>query len=250
MNDASAAKSRVVLVSGGSRGLGAGLVQAFLDQGHRVATFSRSATDRTRAWEADPAVRDRFHFATADATDRAGTRALLGSVTERWGAVEVLVNNAGVAIDGLLPLMKDDDIDTLVDIDLKSVLFLTKRVLRPMLLLNWGRIINISSVVGISGYRGLSVYGATKAALDGFTRGLAREVGVRNITVNSIAPGYLRTEMTHGLDPDQMKQIVRRTPVGRLGEVEDVAAMVLFLASEGAGFVTGQTLVVDGGITA
>lgn len=245
-----ATQSRVVLVSGGSRGLGAALVQAFLDEGHRVATFSRSATDRTRDWSADPAVRDRFHFVEVDATDRDGTRALLGAVTERFGAVEILVNNAGVAIDGLLPLMRDEDIDTLVDVDLTATILLTKRVLRPMLLCDWGRIITISSVVGLSGYRGLSVYGATKAALDGFTRGLAREVGVRGITVNSVAPGYLRTEMTHGLDEEQMRQIVRRTPVGRLGEVEDVAAMVLFLASERAGFITGQTLVVDGGITA
>jgi 3-oxoacyl-[acyl-carrier protein] reductase len=245
-----AEQSRVVLVSGGSRGLGAGLVQAFLECGHRVATFSRSATDRTRGWSTDPAIRDRFHFAEVDATDRAGTRALVDAVGERWGGIEVLVNNAGIAIDGLLPLLQDDDIDRLVDVDLKSVIFLTKRVLRPMLLRDWGRIINISSVVGISGYRGLSVYGATKAALDGFTRGLAREVGVRGITVNSVAPGYLRTEMTHGLESEQMEQIVRRTPVGRLGEVEDVAAMVLFLASERANFITGQTLVVDGGITA
>lgn len=243
-------KSRVVLVSGGSRGLGAGLVQAFLDRGDRVATFSRTATDATRRWSADPAVRDRFHFMEVDATDRAATRALLAAVTDRWGAVEILVNNAGVAIEGLLPLMTDDDVDTLVDVDLKSVIFLTKQVLRPMLLLDRGRIISISSVVGLSGYRGLSVYGAAKAAIDGFTRGLAREVGPRNITVNSVAPGYLRTDMTHGLDEEQLQQIVRRTPVGRLGEVQDVAAVVLFLASEQAGFVTGQTLVVDGGMTA
>lgn len=243
-------KSRVVLVSGGSRGLGAGLVQAFLDRGDRVATFSRTATDVTRRWSADPAVRDRFHFMEVDATDRAATRALLAAVTDRWGAVEILVNNAGVAIEGLLPLMTDDDVDTLVDVDLKSVIFLTKQVLRPMLLLDRGRIISISSVVGLSGYRGLSVYGAAKAAIDGFTRGLAREVGPRNITVNSVAPGYLRTDMTHGLDEEQLQQIVRRTPVGRLGEVQDVAAVVLFLASEQAGFVTGQTLVVDGGMTA
>jgi 3-oxoacyl-[acyl-carrier protein] reductase len=112
-----------------------------------------------------------------------------------------------------------------------------------------GRIINISSIVGMSGYRGLSVYGATKAALDGFTRALARELGSRGITVNSIAPGYLRTEMSHGLDADQLGQIVRRTPSGRLGEAEDVARAVQFLAASESDYITGHVLVVDGGLT-
>ncbi len=241
--------SRVVLVSGGSRGLGAALVDEFLAQGDRVATFSRRSTDRVDAWKSDPRVRDRFHFGEVDATDREGCKKLLGEITEKWGNVQVLVNNAGMAIDALLPILKDDDVDKLIELDLKSVIFLTKRVIRPMLLDNWGRVINISSVVGLRGYRGLSVYGAAKAGLDGFTRALAREVGVRNITVNSVAPGYLRTEMTHGLDENNMNQIVRRTPMGRLGEVEDVSSLVAFLASDKAGFITGQTLVVDGGIT-
>lgn len=249
MSMSDSTKSRVVLVSGGSRGLGAALVEDFLRQGHKVATFSRKSTDRVDAWKADPKVRDRFHFGSVDATDREGCKKFLGEVTEKWGNVEVLVNNAGMAIDALLPILRDDDVDTLIELDLKSVIFLTKRVIRPMLLDNWGRVINISSVVGIRGYRGLSVYGAAKAGLDGFTRALAREVGVRNITVNSVAPGYLRTEMTHGLDEGNMTQIIRRTPMGRLGEVEDVASLVSFLASEQAGFITGQTLVVDGGIT-
>jgi 3-oxoacyl-[acyl-carrier protein] reductase len=113
-----------------------------------------------------------------------------------------------------------------------------------------GTIVNVSSIVGLSGYRGLSVYGATKAALDGFTRALARELGPRGITVNSVAPGYLRTEMTHGLDPDQLEQIARRTPAGRLGEPADVAAAVLFLTDPAAAFITGHVLVVDGGLTA
>lgn len=245
-----AEQSRIVLVSGGSRGLGAGLVAEFLARGHRVATFSRKSTPQVEQWASDPATRDRFHFAAADATDRAAMQALLKDVAGNWGHVEVLVNNAGMAIDGLLPLMKEEDIDRLIELDLASVIHLTKRAMRPMLVAGWGRIINISSIVGLSGYRGLSVYGATKAALDGFTRGLCREVGAKGITVNSVAPGYLRTEMTHGLDDGQMQQIVRRTPIGRLGEVGDVASVVAFLASDEAGFITGQTIVVDGGITA
>jgi 3-oxoacyl-[acyl-carrier protein] reductase len=126
----------------------------------------------------------------------------------------------------------------------------TKLAVRRMLMGGPGRIITISSVSGITGYRGLSVYGATKAALDGFTRGLARELGGRGITVNSVCPGYLETDMSHGLTPEQLTQIARRTPLGRLGEPEDVAAAVTFLASDAAAFITGQTLVVDGGLTA
>lgn len=245
-----AAVPRTVLVSGGSRGLGAGLVAYFLERGHRVATFSRKPTEQVEAWSSDPATAGRFHFTAADATDRDAVRAMLKDIHGEWGSIEVLVNNAGMAIDGLLPLLKDEDIDHLIELDLASVIHLTKRVLRPMLLADWGRIINISSIVGLSGYRGLSVYGATKAGLDGFTRGLCREVGVKNITVNSVAPGYLRTEMTDSMSSEHMGQIVRRTPAGRLGEVSDVAPVVGFLASDEASFITGQTIVVDGGITA
>src|SRR5204863_3902912 len=128
-----------------------------------------------------------------------------------------------------------------------ATIHMTRLVVRRMLRQGSGRIINISSIVGLAGYRGLSVYGATKAALDGFTRALARELGPRGITVNSVAPGYLRTEMSHGLEDEQLGQIARRTPAGRLGEVGDVAAAVLFLASPEAEFISGHVLVVDGG---
>jgi 3-oxoacyl-[acyl-carrier protein] reductase len=167
----------------------------------------------------------------------------------RMGGIDVLVNNAGVARDGVLPLVPDSDIDVMVDLNLKGTLHVTKQVCRHMLRQGSGRVINISSVVGLSGYRGLAVYSATKAALDGMTRALARELGSRGITVNSIAPGYLRTEMTHGLDEEQLQQIARRTPLGRLGEPEDVVVAVRFLAGP-ARFLTGHTLVVDGGLTA
>ena len=128
-------------------------------------------------------------------------------------------------------------------------MYVTRAASRVMLRQHSGAIVNISSVVGLSGYRGLSVYGATKAALDGLTRGLARELGSRGITVNSVAPGYLRTEMSHGLDEDQLCQITRRTPLGRLGEPEDVARAVLFLTDPANTYLTGQVIVVDGGLT-
>ena len=240
---------RVVLVTGGSRGLGAALVQAFLDEGDRVATCSRSRSDQIDAWSGDASLGDRFFFDAVDVADREAARALVRAVVDRWGGIDVLVNNAGVARDGVLGIFPDDDLDAVVDLNLKGTINMTKQVVRGMLRRGSGRVITISSIVGISGYRGLSVYGATKAALIGFTRALARELGSRGILVNAVAPGYLRTEMTHGLDAEQMDQIVRRTPLGRLGEAEDVTSLVRFLASDDAKFITGQVFVVDGGLT-
>jgi 3-oxoacyl-[acyl-carrier protein] reductase len=241
---------RVVLVTGGSRGLGAGLVQAFLDRGDHVATCSRSPTAETDRWAADPALADRFHFLPADLSQSGVGAVLVREVLSRFGALDVLINNAGVARDGVLGLFEDDDLDAVIDLNLKGTISVTKPAVRHMLRRRQGRIINISSVVGLSGYRGLAVYSATKAGLHGFTRALARELGSRGITVNAIAPGYLRTEMSHGLDEQELAQIVRRTPAGRLGEPGDIAAAAEFLASDAAAFITGQVLVVDGGLTA
>lgn len=239
---------RVALVTGGSKGLGVGLVDAYLAAGHRVATCSRSRTARVRRWEAEVGE-DRFLFVEADVADPAGAERFVKEAVARWGRVDALVNNAGVAREGVIGLFGDDAIDQVVDVNLKGTVYVTRAASRVMLSRRSGSIVTISSVVGRSGYRGLSVYGATKAALDGFTRALARELGSRGITVNSVAPGYLRTEMSHGLDERQLGQITRRTPLGRLGEPEDVARAVLFLTDPANRYVTGQVLVVDGGLT-
>ncbi|MCW3039967.1 MAG: 3-oxoacyl-ACP reductase, partial [Solirubrobacterales bacterium] len=167
----------------------------------------------------------------------------------RRGGIDVLINNAGVAREGVIGLFSDEDLDQVVDLNIKGTVYVTRAATRVMLVKRAGSIVNISSIVGLSGYRGLSVYAATKAALDGFTRSLARELGSRNITVNSVAPGYLRTEMSHGLDEAQMIQITRRTPLGRLGDPSDVARAILFLTDPANRFITGQVLVVDGGLT-
>lgn len=238
---------KTVLVSGGARGLGAGIVSHFLLLGYKVASFSRSETAQVESWRR--AYPEEFYFEELSLTDREACKAYLARVQKTLGEVDILVNNAGIAQTSLLALTSDESIDDLIDVNLKGTLHLTRLVTRPMLSLGWGRIINISSIVGLSGYRGLSVYSASKAALDGFTRSLAREVGSRGITVNSVAPGYLTTEMTDELDSKQTSKIIGRTPLGRLGTAGDVAGMVAFVASDQAGFVTGQVLVVDGGIS-
>jgi 3-oxoacyl-[acyl-carrier protein] reductase len=240
---------RVVIVTGGSRGLGAGIVRSYLESGDRVATCARSGTAEIEAWQEDPDLADRFLFRPADLSRREDADAFVKGVVERWGRVDVLINNAGVARDGILGLFSDDDIHAVVDLNLKGTFYVTRQVSRRMLARNRGTIVNISSIVGRSGYRGLAVYSATKAALDGMTRALARELGSRGITVNGIAPGYLRTEMSHGLDEEQLQQIVRRTPAGRLGESEDIARACQFLTDPRNTYMTGQVLVVDGGLT-
>ncbi len=242
--------ARVVIVTGGSRGLGLGLVQSFLTHGDIVATCSRSSTAPIDGVLADPQLSDRFYHELVDLSDRQQAAAFVGNVIQRFGRVDVLVNNAGIARDGVLALASDEQIDEVLTLNLTGTIQMTKLVCRRMLQQGSGRIINISSIVGLSGYRGLAVYSASKAAIDGLTRAMARELGTRNITVNSVAPGYLRTELSHGLDEAQLAQISRRTPAGRLGEPEDVAAAVRFLASDEAAFVTGHVLVVDGGLTA
>ena len=247
--EGSSTAPRTVLITGGSRGLGEGIVQHFLDAGDRVATCARSETDAVRAWQADPAYAGRFLFRKADMADRDQCTQFFKDIVAEWKSVDILVNNAGVARDGILALFSDEDSDTVIDLNLKATIHLTKQVVRNMLAHGGGRIVNISSITGLTGYRGLSVYGATKAALDGFTRGLARAVGSRRITVNSIASGYLKTEMSHGLDEGQLNQIVRRTPAGRLGDPEDIARVCLFLTDPRNTYLTGQVIVVDGGLT-
>jgi 3-oxoacyl-[acyl-carrier protein] reductase len=241
---------RVVIVTGGSRGLGAGIVQSYLDSGDRVATCARSRTAEIDRWEKDPELEGRFIFHEVDLSDREQTAGFVKAVVESWSVIDVLVNNAGVARDGILGLATDEDIDLVIDLNLKGTLNMCRLVSRRMLARGSGSIVNISSIVGLSGYRGLAVYSSTKAAMDGMTRALARELGSRGITVNSVAPGYLRTEMSHGLDEDQLNQIVRRTPAGRLGEPADIARVVQFLTSPENDYVTGQVIVADGGLTA
>jgi 3-oxoacyl-[acyl-carrier protein] reductase len=215
-----------------------------------VATCARSRSDEVDRWEKDPELEGRFLFSAVDLSDRDATAEFVKTVMGTWGRIDILINNAGVARDGILAVAAPEDVDAVIDLNLKGTIHITHLVSRRMLSRGSGHIVNISSIVGLSGYRGLSVYSATKAALDGLTRSLSRELGSRGIMVNSVAPGYLRTEMSHGLDEDQLQQIVRRTPAGRLGEPSDIARVCLFLTAPENDYLTGQVIVADGGLTA
>jgi 3-oxoacyl-[acyl-carrier protein] reductase len=241
--------SKVILISGGSRGLGCAIANDLLRAGHRVATFSRSSTDFVQEQtNADPDG-DRFVWRGLDGCDFDGVRQFVREVEERFGSIEVLINNAGVGVDGMLSTMRDDDVHAGVNLNLEAALQLTRTCLKSMLRQQAGCIINVTSVNGIRGFSGVSVYSATKAALDGLTRSLAREVGPMGIRVNSIAPGYFESAMTEGLTERQKAWIVRQTALRRLGKAEDMLGVVRFLISDEAAFITGQTMVVDGGLT-
>jgi 3-oxoacyl-[acyl-carrier protein] reductase len=222
------------------------LVGALVESGYRVSTFSRRPSEFVESLSGH----ERFWFATADMADTASLAGFVSAAEERFGRIDGLVNCAGIAVDGFLARMPAARIDEVVAVNLTGTLKLTRLVVQSMLLSNEpASIVNISSIVGLRGYSGLAAYAATKGGMDAMTRALARELGDRRVRVNSVAPGYIETEMTHGLSDAQKQQIVRRTPLGRLGQPRDVTGPVLFLLSDAAQFITGQTLVVDGGIT-
>lgn len=237
----------VILLSGGSRGLGKGIAEALLQNGHTVVTFSRSKTSAIEEMETFGA--DHFHWRQVDAKNTDSLKLLVTDVYKKYGRIDGLVNNAGATLDALLPLTTDDQMVDNIALNLQSSIVLTRNVTRIMMRQQSGSIVNISSILGSRGFKGVSVYSATKSALDGFSRSLARELGVKNIRVNSVAPGFLATDMTHGMAEGKKSQITRRTPLGRLGEVEDVVPAVLFLLSKESKFITGQTLTIDGGLT-
>jgi 3-oxoacyl-[acyl-carrier protein] reductase len=238
----------VVVISGGSRGLGMAIASRCLGEGYIVATYSRSTSPFVKKQlELDP-HRKNFFWSEVDATDSAGLKRFVSEVSERYGGISALVNNAGMGSEGIFATMRLSDIDLCVDVNLRGTLYLTWFCARFMIQRRGGCIINISSIAGIRGHSGVAVYSATKAGLDGMTRSLARELGPRGIRVNSVAPGYFESEMVDHLDEAAKARIVRRTPLGRLATVDDIAEVVLFMISPSASFITGQTIVVDGGL--
>ena len=223
-------------------------MSGFLDRRYAVATLSRTKTAFIARLLRRPRAKN-FCWAAVDARDDEALRRFVAEIVERFGRIDVLVNNLGIAVEGVLPTMRASDIVEAVQVNLTSALVLSQACSRAMLRQGGGCIVNISSVNAVRGHAGVAVYSAAKAGLDGLTRSLARELGPRNIRVNSVAPGYFESEMVKGMTEEQKQRIVRRTPLGRLARAEDVANAVYFLASPQASFITGQILIVDGGIT-
>lgn len=240
---------QVVLVSGGSRGLGRALVANLLKSGYVVATFSQSRSPFIKECQQNDPQGKSFWWEALDITDCERVKQFTLAAARRYGQIDVLVGNVGMAVSGPLALMRASDIQRMVAVNLEGAIHLSQACARVMLVNRFGIIINISSIVGLRGHIGLSVYSATKAAIDGMTRSLARELGPRGIRVNSIAPGYVDTDMSGALTQEQREQILRRTPLRQFARIEDVIGAVRFFMSAEARFVTGQTLVVDGGYT-
>ena len=241
-------EGKVALVTGASRGIGQAIAHALAAQGAVVVGTATSDQGAQAIGEKLAAAGYKGTGMKLDVRDPDSVAAVLAAITESYGAPAILVNNAGITADNLLMRMKDDEWDDVIGTNLSSVYRLSKAVLRGMTKCRWGRIINISSVVAGMGNAGQSNYAAAKAGMEGFTRALAREVGSRAITVNAVAPGFIDTDMTRALNDSQRSVMLEQIPLARLGQAEEIAAAVAFLASESAGYITGATLPVNGGM--
>ncbi len=240
--------NQIALVTGASRGIGAAIAQTLGKQG---ATVIGTATSQGGAENIEAALKAagiKGMGLALDVNDAAQVESVLKTISEKFGDVSILVNNAGITRDTLLMRMKDEDWDAVISTNLKSVYRMSQAVLRPMMKARTGRIISISSVVGHMGNAGQTNYAAAKAGMTGFTKSLAAEVGSRGITVNCVAPGFIETDMTAELPEEIKQQMLARIPAGRLGNVDEIAATVAFLASPPAAYITGETIHVNGGM--
>ena len=238
---------QIALVTGASRGIGAAIALELARQGMRVvgtATSAAGAAHISAALSAFPGCRGEV----LDVTDGPAGEAVINAITQAEGSLHVLVNNAGITRDTLLMRMKDADWDAVIDANLKGVFRMTRAVSRTMMKQRYGRIVNITSVVGAMGNAGQANYAASKAGVAGMTRALARELGSRGITVNCVAPGFIETDMTAALSAEQQTALMAQIPVGRLGQAQEVAQLVAYLASPQAGYVSGQEIHINGGM--
>lgn len=241
-----------VIVTGGSRGLGLGTSIRLVRAGYRVIAIARNPNSKLEGavQEAEAASPGSFKFVPFDLAEISQIHALVRDLRKECGPIYGLVNNAGISWSGPLAMMPVAQIEKMVRTNTLSPVMLTKYVVRSMMADGGGRIVNVSSITAVTGYSGLSAYGATKAAMIGFTRALAREVGCMGINVNAIAPGFVQTDMTAGMKEGDLQRITRRSALGRLPEVDDIASTVEFLMSEGAKNITGTVITVDAGNTA
>ncbi|PHR63931.1 MAG: 3-oxoacyl-ACP reductase [Idiomarina sp.] len=245
MTDLMNLDGQVALVTGASRGIGKAIAQQLAARGVKVVG---TATTESGAKAISDYLGADGEGVALNVTDEASVAAVLKHIDDTYGQLDILVNNAGITRDNLLMRMKDDEWDSVMDTNLKSVYRLSKGVMRGMMKRRQGRIINISSVVGTTGNPGQTNYCAAKAGLAGFTKALAKEIAARGITVNCVAPGFIDTDMTKALTDDQKQAIFANIPAARLGQPDEIAAAVVFLASPGAAYITGETIHVNGGM--
>jgi 3-oxoacyl-[acyl-carrier protein] reductase len=243
-------EGRVAIVTGGGRGIGRAVALRLANEGADLAISFRSNDEAAEAAaEEVRAAGVRCEIFKGDIASPEDVGTLVKGVNEAFGRIDILVNNAGLTRDNLMMRMKEEEFDEVINTNLKGTYLCTRAVLRSMIRARWGRIVNISSVVGLVGNAGQANYAASKAGIIGFTKSVAREVAQRGITANVVAPGYVETELTGSLPEEVKDQIRGQVPAGRFGEAGEVAEVVAFLAGDGAGYVTGQTVAVDGGMT-
>lgn len=240
--------ARTALITGASRGIGKACALALAQAGTRVALCARSAGELENLAAQIRSSGGEAYAAAMDLASPESIRETAAKVAAEFGRVDILVNNAGITRDGLAIRMKRDDWDSVIATNLTGAFVLSQQVLPGMMRERWGRIVNISSVVGESGNAGQANYAASKAGLIGLTKSLAQEMASRNITVNAVAPGFIETAMTHGLGEALKERMLANIPLKRMGRAEDVAAAVVFLAGEGAGYITGHVIDVNGGL--
>jgi 3-oxoacyl-[acyl-carrier protein] reductase len=242
-------EGKTVIITGASRGIGKGIAEVFAQHGANIAFTYRSSDEKAKALEKELSANGcKAKGYKSDASDFNAAQQLADDVLKEFGSIDVLVNNAGITKDGLLMRMSEEDFESVMNINMKSVFNMTKAVLRTMLKQRKGSIINMSSVVGVKGNAGQANYSASKAAINGFTKSTALELGSRNIRCNSIAPGFIETEMTESLGEEQINEWRNSIPLKRGGTPEDIANATLFLASDMSAYVTGQVLHVCGGM--
>jgi 3-oxoacyl-[acyl-carrier protein] reductase len=240
--------NKIVIVSGATKGLGLAISSQLITAGYLVVGISRKNSENYLELMAlNP---DSVFFHSFDFSNTGAVSSFVKQLVKSYGRPYALINNAALGHDGVLATMHEKNIAELIKVNIEAPILLSKYVSRSMLLNREGRIVNVGSIIGSTGFNGLSVYGATKSALGGFTKSLSRELGKANITVNTLAPGYMETNMTQGLQGDKLASIKRRSPLGRLASVNDAAKAVLFLLSDGASSITGSTITVDAGSTA